>query len=121
MPKSTQEEKYRWIKPILERCITIKNLSKVCPFSERTIKYWLANYRKYWKYLEVYSGMGNDCAIKLLNKIFEITSFRILVIKTDNGSFFTNKYTGYNKSTDSFNPKSMTLILCAEIEISFIT
>lgn len=46
MPKSTKEEKYRWIKPILEGEISIKNMSRVCPFSERTLKYWLVNYRK---------------------------------------------------------------------------
>ena len=45
MPKSTQEEKYRWIKPILDNEITIKDMVKVCPFSERSLKYWLANYR----------------------------------------------------------------------------
>ena len=47
MPNSTQEEKYRWIKPILEGEITIKDMAKVCPFSERALKYWLAAYRKY--------------------------------------------------------------------------
>ena len=47
MPNSTQEEKYRWIKPILESEITIKDMAKVCPFSERALKYWLALYRKY--------------------------------------------------------------------------
>ena len=47
MPNSTQEEKYRWIKPILEGEITIKDMTRVCPFSERALKYWLANYRKY--------------------------------------------------------------------------
>lgn len=47
MPNSTQEEKYRWIKPILESEITIKDMAKVCPFSERALKYWLANYRRY--------------------------------------------------------------------------
>jgi transposase InsO family protein len=47
MPKTTQEEKYRWIKPILEKEITIKDMVKVCPFSERSLKYWLANYRKH--------------------------------------------------------------------------
>jgi len=46
MPKSTKEEKYRWIKPILDEEISIKNMVKVCPFSERAIKYWLAAYRK---------------------------------------------------------------------------
>lgn len=47
MPSSTQEEKYRWIKPILEDEITIKNMAKVCPFSERSLKYWLAAYRRH--------------------------------------------------------------------------
>jgi len=47
MPNSTQEEKYRWIKPILDGQITIKNMDKVCPFSERALKYWLAAYRRY--------------------------------------------------------------------------
>lgn len=46
MPKSTSEEKMRWIKPILDREITIKNMVKVCPFSERTIKHWLARFRE---------------------------------------------------------------------------
>lgn len=45
MPKSTQEEKYRWIKPILEKEITIKQMSQVCPFSERSLKYWLAHFK----------------------------------------------------------------------------
>ena len=46
MPKSTKEEKLRWIKPILDKEIKIKDMAKVCPFSERSLKYWLANYRK---------------------------------------------------------------------------
>ena len=45
MPKSTSEEKYRCIKPILDKEISIKQLARMCPFSERTIKYWLARYR----------------------------------------------------------------------------
>jgi len=44
MPKSTKEEKFRWIKPILDEEITIKNMAKVCPFSERSLKYWLVKY-----------------------------------------------------------------------------
>lgn len=45
MPKTTSEEKYRWIKPVLDKEISIKNMTKVCPFSERSLKYWLSNYR----------------------------------------------------------------------------
>lgn len=47
MPKSTKEEKYRWIKPILDKEISIKNMAKVCPFSERSLKYWMTNYKKF--------------------------------------------------------------------------
>jgi len=46
MPNSTKEEKYRWIKPILDKEVSIKDMAKVCPFSERTLKYWLAMFRK---------------------------------------------------------------------------
>jgi len=46
MPNSTAEEKYRWIKPILDGGISVKELAKVCPFSERAVKYWLSNFRK---------------------------------------------------------------------------
>ncbi len=47
MPKSTKEEKFRWIKPILNGEIAIKNMAKVCPFAIRSLKYWLADYRKH--------------------------------------------------------------------------
>jgi transposase InsO family protein len=46
MPNSSQEEKLRWINPILEKKISIKTMSEVCPFGERTLKDWLAKYRK---------------------------------------------------------------------------
>lgn len=47
MPNSNQEERLRWIAPILEKKISIKAMSGVCPFSERTLKYWLSDYRKF--------------------------------------------------------------------------
>ena len=37
MPNSTQEEKHRWIRPILNGEITIKGMAKVCTFSERAL------------------------------------------------------------------------------------
>ena len=222
MPKSTSEEKYRWIKPIIDREISIKQLTKVCPFSERTVKYWLARYkklgmvglenkstrpksqpnetpirikeriielrkenklcaqklwyklrkeninidvrtigkiikseglvRKYrirklqykyikpsmapgdlveidikyvpglirgkryyqytaidcatrWRYLEIYENGDNESTLKFLDKLISIATFRIRAIKTDNGGCFTNRYAGYLKSRDPFNPK----------------
>jgi len=45
MPISKQQLRYQWIQPILEKQLSIKDVCKVCPFAERTIKYWLARYR----------------------------------------------------------------------------
>ena len=222
MPKSTQEEKLRWIKPILAKELTIKQLSAISPFSERTIKYWLASFRqsgvaglenkstrpksqpnetpirikeriielrnetklcakklnyklkkenilihdrtigkiikteglvrkyrirklkyKYiklplapgelveidvkfvpkrlrnkryyqftaidcatrWRHLVIYDNIGNGEAIRFFEELKSIAPFRIMAIKTDNGSCFTNRYTGYQKSADPMNPR----------------
>ena len=235
MPNNTTEERFRWIKPILNKEITIKQMAKVCPFSERTLKYWLSRYRKHglsgltdkskrpksqpnetpirikeriielrretklcakklnyklikenievsdrligkiikneglvrkyrirklkykyvkvpltpgelveidikyvpkklgnkryyqftaidcasrWRYLEIYDDMGNGSAIKFLNNVIEKAKFKIRAIKTDNGSCFTNRYTGYLKSSDPMNPRLHPLdIECQRLNI----
>jgi len=222
MPKSTKEEKYRWIKSILDGEITIKKMALICPFSVRSLKYWLANYRKYgmsglenkstrpksnpietsirikeriielrkktrlcakklrwklqkegidlhkntihkiikqeglvrkyrtrklkykyirvplvkgelveidvkyvpdlveskqfyqftaidcasrWRYLKIYEDFSNFNSIEFLKELIRTAPFRIRAIKTDNGSNFTNRYTGYQKSQDPLNPR----------------
>ncbi|MDD5291424.1 MAG: integrase core domain-containing protein [Patescibacteria group bacterium] len=229
MPKSTQEEKYRWIKPILGKEISIKQMAKVCSFSERALKYWLANFRLYgraglenkstrpksqpnetpirikervielrnetklcakklnyklkkenilihdrtigkiikteglvrkyrirklkykyvklplaagelveidikfvpkrlgnkryyqftaidcatrWRYLKIYDNMGNGQAIDFFEELKSMAPFRIRTIKTDNGSCFTNRYTGYLRSADPLNPRLHPFDLC---------
>jgi transposase InsO family protein len=222
MPQSNQEEKMRWIKPLLLKELTIKQMAQVSPFSERTLKYWLARFReageaglenksrrpksqpnelpirikekiielrhetklcaqklnyklikegiavsdrvigkiikteglvrkyrvrklkyKYikvplaigelveidikfvpnkirgrryyqftaidcasrWRYLKIYEDCGNGSAIAFVKRLIKIAPFRVRAIKTDNGSCFTNRYTGYKKSSDPFNPR----------------
>jgi transposase InsO family protein len=233
MPKSTCEEKMRWIKPILDRDITIKQMTLVCPFSERSLKYWLSGFRrsglaglenrstrpksqpletpirikeriielrqrtklcaqklnyklskegikindrtigkiikaeglvrkyrvrkvkykyvklplspgelveidiKYvpskirgkryyqytaidcasrWRYLKIYSCMGNSESVSFLKELMRIATFRVRAIKTDNGSCFTNRYSGYQKSADPLNPKLHHLDLFCQQE-----
>ncbi|MDK2949254.1 MAG: hypothetical protein PWQ56_419, partial [Patescibacteria group bacterium] len=58
-----------------------------------------------WRYLKIYDGLGNNCSISFLEEVLEISLFRVRAVKTDNGSCFTNRYTGYNKSTDPLNPR----------------
>lgn len=234
MPQSTQEEKYRWIKPILDNEISIKHMAKACPFSERSLKYWLAKYRrqgmagldnkstrpksnphetpirikeyiielrketrlcaqklhwrlgkqgikihprtihkvikneglvrryrtrkarplkkksflpgelveidiKYvprrlrngrfyqfsaidsasrWRYLKIYDEMSNSYAINFLHQLIQVAPFEIQAIKTDNASYFTNRYVGYLKSSDILNPRLHPFDLaCAKLGI----
>ena len=235
MPKSTKEEKFRWIKPILDKEISIKDMVKVCPFSERSLKYWLAAFNKFgmdglenksrrpktnpretpirikeriielrkdknecalkiqwdledegigihfqtiqkiirtegltrkyrtrkikynyvriplkrgelieidvkwvpdrikgqrcyqftaidcgsrWRYLQAYNDASNLSAIRFLKELIAIADFEIKAIKTDNGSCFTNRYTGYSKSSDPLNPRLHLFdILCQELGI----
>ncbi|MDD3284483.1 MAG: integrase core domain-containing protein [Patescibacteria group bacterium] len=53
-----------------------------------------------WRYLKVYENYDNYSAICFLKELLNIVNFRIRSIKTDNGSCFTNRYTGYQKSID---------------------
>lgn len=222
MPKSTKEERYRWIKPILDKEISIVDMIRVCPFSERTIKYWLSKYRicgiegledkskrpksnpnetpirikervfelrertkkcalklkwdlqkegisihqrtigkilksegltrkykvrrikykyikaelkpgelveidvKYvpqklsgmryyqytsidvatrWRHLAIYAEQSNYSSIRFLKEIISRFPYEIKAIKTDNHPTFTNRYIGYDKSTDPLHPK----------------
>ena len=46
MIKSIKEERYRWIKPIIDKEIRIVDIVKVCPHSESSVKRWLKLYRQ---------------------------------------------------------------------------
>lgn len=222
MPNSTQEEKLRWIKPILDKKISIRDMALVCPFSERAIKYWLSSYRKdessglqnrttrpktqpdetpirikervielrretgkcalklkwsllkegiflhertigkiikaeglvrkyrvrkvkykyiksvlmpgelveidvkfvpymldgkryyqytaidcasRWRHIAIYDDQSSSNSIEFLKGVIKRFPYKIRAIKTDNHATFTNRYTGYMKSADPFNPK----------------
>jgi transposase InsO family protein len=71
-----------------------------------------------WRYLKIYDNMGNSEALDFLRELIQIASFRIRAIKTDNGSCFTNRYTGYLKSKDPMNPRLHSFdLLCQELNI----
>lgn len=58
-----------------------------------------------WRYLKIYENYSNSDSINFLKELIKIAPFRIRAIKTDNGSNFTNRYTGYLKSSDPMNPR----------------
>lgn len=46
MITNIKEERYRWIKPILEKELTYKEILKTCPHSKRSLERWVSLYRK---------------------------------------------------------------------------
>jgi transposase InsO family protein len=71
-----------------------------------------------WRYLKIYEDYSNLSSMRFLNELIKVAPFRIRAIKTDNGSNFTNRYTGYRKSSDPFNPTLHPLDrLCQRLNI----
>ena len=58
-----------------------------------------------WRYLKIYDDHSNSNSIIFLEELITVAPFRIRALKTDNGSNFTNRYTGYLKSSDPMNPR----------------
>jgi len=58
-----------------------------------------------WRYLEAYDSKSSTSAMEFLRTLAAKTKFRIRAIKTDNDSSFTNRYTGYFKSSDPSRPR----------------
>ena len=57
-------------------------------------------------------------SLSFLKELLTIADFKICAVKTDNAAIFTNRYTGYNKSTDLLNPRLHPFdILCNELKI----
>jgi len=77
MPQNIQEERYRWIRPILKGEMTIKATVRFAPFSERTLKYWLSRYReKGLEGLRIESrrpkSQPNETPIRIKERIIEL-------------------------------------------------
>ena len=47
MPQNITEERLRWVRPLVDKEVKLKDLVKVCPYSERSLKRWLHSYRKH--------------------------------------------------------------------------
>lgn len=71
-----------------------------------------------WRYLKIYEDYSNLSAINFLKELVTVAPFRIRAVKTDNGSYFTNRYTGYQKSSDPLNPELHEFdLLCQRLNI----
>lgn len=44
MAKTLQEERWRWLKPIINKEMRLVDVAKVCPHSERSLNRWKKTY-----------------------------------------------------------------------------
>ena len=66
--------------------------------------------------MQAYENIDNVSSMAFLKELISIADFKIIAIKTDNGSIFTNRYLGYDRSTDPTNPRLHAFdILCNEL------
>jgi len=46
MAKTIQEERWRWLKPIINKEMRLVDVAKICPHSERSLKRWKSAYKE---------------------------------------------------------------------------
>lgn len=103
----TRKLKYKYIKVPLSLGDLVEIDVKYVPDLINNKKYYqftAIDCSSRWRFLRIYDDYSNCNSIKFLQHLINKVPFRIRAIKTDNGSNFTNRYTGYSKSTDPLNP-----------------
>jgi transposase InsO family protein len=113
--------KYKYLRVPMARGDLVEIDIKYVPHrikGKRYYQYTAIDCASRWRHLEIYENGDNDSTILFVKRLLEIAPFKIRAIKTDNGSCFTNRYTGYLKSTDPMNPKLHILdLFCMERNI----
>lgn len=117
----TKKLKYKYLKlPLLPGELVemdIKYVPKIIG-EKQYYQFTIIDSASRWRYLKIFDDMSNYSAINFLYEVIKIAPFRIRAVKTDNGSCFTNRYTGYSKSTDPLNPKLHAFdIICQKFNI----
>lgn len=77
MAKTVQEERWRWIRPILEEEMRLVDVAKVCPHSKRSLERWVTAYREGgWEALVSHStrprAEPNETPIRLKERVIAL-------------------------------------------------
>ena len=114
--------KYKYIKATLKPGELIEIDVKYVPQKlneRRYFQYTAIDCSSRWRHLEIYDDQNNGHSIKFLHEVIKRFPYHIQAIKTDNHSTFTNRYTGYLKSTDPLNARPHALdVECARLGIT---
>ena len=117
----TRKIKYKYIRVPLSRGELVEIDVKYVPDlvgNKQYYQFTAIDRASRWRYLKIYDDYSNLSSIRFMEELIKTAPFRIRAIKTDNGSNFTNRYTGYLNSSDPFNPRLHDLdVLCQKHNI----
>jgi len=117
----TKKIKYKYVRALLKPGELVEIDVKYVPQrikGKRYYQFTAIDCSSRWRYLQVYDDISTFNALRFLKELIKIAPFRIRAIKTDNGSCFTNRYTGYLKSSDPLNPRLHSFdLLCQKLGI----
>lgn len=86
--------------------------------NKRYYQYTAIDCSSRWRYLKIYEEKSNTNAIRFLKELIETAPFQIRAVKTDNDACFTNRYTGYLKSSDPMNPRLHAFdVMCQQLNV----
>lgn len=95
--------KYKYIKATLKPGELIEIDVKYVPGTvagRRYFQYTAIDCASRWRYLNVYGEQTSNLSIAFLQEVMERFPHKVMAVKTDNGSIFTNYYLGTNKRSD---------------------
>lgn len=77
MPKTIKEERLRWVLPIANKELKLKDVAKVCPHSQRSLERWTALYKKHGEEGLIPKSTRprshpNETAIRVKERIIEL-------------------------------------------------
>ena len=113
--------KYKSLKAKLKRGELMEIDVKYVPgriAGKRYFQYTAIDVSSRWRHLGAYDEQSNNHSVEFLKEVIGRFPYTIKAIKTDNGSIFTNYYTGTNKRSD-MTVKALHALdnFCAEQDI----
>ena len=116
-----KKTKYKYLKATLEKGELVEIDVKYVPgriAGKRYFQYTAIDCASRWRHLEVYDEQSTNHSVEFLQEVIKRFPHSIRAIKTDNGSIFTNYYTGTNKRSD-MTVKALHALdqFCAEQDI----
>ena len=117
----TRKVKYKYLKVPLKPGELIEIDIKYVPQAiknQRYYQYTAIDCASRWRFMKIYESPTNLSSTRFLKELIMIAPFRVRAVKTDNDSCFTNRYTGYLKSSDPMNPRLHPFdLLCQRFNI----